>query len=265
MHLTPRRSLGSLAARALVLASLALLASLLFSSSAFAAGKVSLAKNKVQEVDGKWKLQMTIDYGSEPHIAHIPMLFVFTPKVLYERALTDKSPEKPVINKIPLENQASINESMDVGFGDPSGKIYKITKFDFIVRRDHEFEAGEYELVVKRQGDGVQVGKKQKIVLEGDNPVVDRRAMVFSGEKKSEDKTAKADAPPGPAGSEELPMDEPEGDPSAGESMFDAPPEVPPKQGGCGCRVGAREGGERGFAFAALLALAGLALARRRG
>ena len=206
---------------------------------ALAAGTVNLASRELVEEDGRWKLKMSIDYGGIPQLPHVPMIFAFTPTVLYERALTDKSPQKPVINRMPLSNQQGINESMDVGFADASGKIFKITKFDFVIRRDHGFEAGEYELKIKREDDGVQMGQTIHLVLKGDNPVVDRRAIVFAGDKpkskkidadKTEDKKDE-DKKDEPAASEEKKADE--GEEKKGEDV----PKVPPKQGGCGCKV----------------------------
>jgi MYXO-CTERM domain-containing protein len=229
-----------------------------------AAGTVSIADLQPKEVDGKWKLKMTMNYGSTPPTAHIPMLFIFTPTTLYERTLTDKSPEKPVLTKIPLSNQQAINESMDVGFSDAAGKVFNITKFDFEIRRDHGFEAGEYTLTIKRSNDDATMGQQFRLVLQGDNVIVDRRAMVFSGEKKKEKKDATAD-------SEEKKDDQPKNDgaaaePSEGPDSADAAPApdpVPPKQGGCGCR--AAGAGETEGAF--VLALVGFAAfaARRRG
>src|SRR5690349_17835457 len=69
---------------------------------ALAAGTVTLGSREPVEEDGKWKLKMSIDYGRIPQLPHVPMIFNFTPTVLYERALTNKSPEKPVINRMPL-------------------------------------------------------------------------------------------------------------------------------------------------------------------
>ena len=170
--------------RRLLLLVLSLLGFFLAPRAAHATGSVTLVNREPVEVDGKWKLNMTIDYGGIPHLPHIPMLVVFTPTVHYDLSLTDKSPEKPVLIKIPLQNQQSINEGLDVGFSDASGKIFKITKFDFAIRRDHGFEAGEYDLKIKREDDGAQIGQTMKLVLKGDNPVVDRRAITFAGEKK---------------------------------------------------------------------------------
>ncbi|MGK4003541.1 MYXO-CTERM sorting domain-containing protein [Sorangium sp. So ce1036] len=256
----------------LVAAALALLGAWLPARAAHAAGSVSIVDRSPKENDGRWKLKMTINYGGTPHLAHIPMLFSFTPTVHYERALTDQSPDKPILNRIPLHNQQSINESMDVGFSDGSGKIFSRTKFDFVLRRDRGFEAGEYDLVIKRASDGVQVGSKQKITLLGDNEVIDRRAIVFTGtKKKTDDKAEKDGAEEGDA-AEKAPESEPaEADAEApsDEAMSEAappdeaPPPVEPKQGGCGCRLAPDEDATPlALPLVALGAVA--ALARRR-
>lgn len=241
--------------------------------AALAAGTVQVANLSPQENDGRWKLQMTINYGGVPHLNHIPMLFIFTPTVLYERTLTDQSPERPIINKIPLQNQQAINESMDVGFADASGKTFAITKFDFVIRRDRGFEAGEYKLEIKRAGDMVRVGNVMTLKLLGDNPVVDRRAIVFAGEKKKEKQaeppdtaktsgeSARATEEPA-AGASNTPAEEPAASTDGSESGAEPPP-VPPKQGGCGCRVGPESASPFGMwalAFGAVL----LALRLRR-
>ena len=142
----------------------------------WAAGTVSLTNLRPTEAAGKWKLNMTMDYGNVPQIPHIPMIFSFQPVVLYERALTDKSPEKPVLSRMPLQNRPAINESVDVSFVKASGQVSKVTKIDFVVRRDHGFAAGEYDLQIQREDDGVQMGQTVHLVLKGDNPVVDRRS-----------------------------------------------------------------------------------------
>jgi hypothetical protein len=205
------------------------------------------------------------------------MIFSFTPTMLYERALTDQSGDKPVLNRIPLANQQGIHESMDVGFMDAgTGKIYPETKFDFVIRRDRGFEAGEYTLVIKTS-DGVTMGQPQRLRLQGDNPIVDRRAIVFSGEKKkTEKKEESGDAKEEGEGEEkeEAKSEEPElekvGDPSgeSSETPTEAPPEVAPKQGGCGCRLAGSdsEQGTLGAIGTAGLWIApfALALLRRR-
>jgi MYXO-CTERM domain-containing protein len=249
-----------------------LVAAALTPRAALAAGSVQVANLSPQENDGRWKLQMTINYGGVPHLNHIPMLFIFTPTVLYERSLTDQSPERPIIIKMPLQNQQSINESMDVGFADASGKTFAITKFDFVIRRDRGFEAGEYKLEIKRAGDGVRVGNVMTLKLLGDNPIVDRRAIVFAGEKKKEKKaegtdaaktsgegTEKKEEPA--AGSSDAPAEDPAA--TEGSESAEAPPPVEVKQGGCGCRVGPESASPFGILALALGAVL-LALRLRR-
>lgn len=237
------------------------LAFVLFAPShAFAFGTVTLATKEPEESDGKWKLNFTINYGSTPHIAYIPMIFSFTPTVLYERTLTDQSPEKPVINRIPLQNQVPLNESMDVGFSNAEGKIFPTTKFDLVLKRVKEYEAGEYDLKITRAEDGAQVGQTIKLKLKGDNVIVDRRAMVFSGEKKKkkpeENKDEKADEKKDGEGSGDSASGSSGESSSSSETPTEAPPATPPKQGGCGCRVADTSTGSSSAIVALLLGAA---------
>ena len=114
---------------------------------------------------------------------------------------------------------------MDVGFSDATGKIFKVTKFDFVIRRDHGFEAGEYDLKIKREDDGVQMGQTIRLVLKGDNPIVDRRAIVFAGDKPKS-KKVEADKP-------------------ADEEKKDEPAPAEPKKADEGERQQARHGRRR--------------------
>lgn len=229
-----------------------------------AAGSVTVTDTQPKEDDGRWKLKMTINYGGTPSTAHVPMLFTFTQTVLYERTLTDKSPNTPVLTKLPLQNQQPINESMDVGFSDASGKLFSITKFDFVIRRDHGFEAGEYTLKITRTSDGAQMGQPIRLVLQGDNAVVDRRAIVFTGkkeEKKKDDTAASGQGEKKDEPAEGTPAENPE--PSAQtDTPVETPPATQPKQGGCGCRM-ADTDGAGGLSVVALLGLAALVYRRR--
>lgn len=235
-------------------------------ATAFAAQTIRAEKTTLTEADGRWRLKLSIDYGSIPDIAFIPMIFDFEPVTYYERALTDESPEKPVLNKKQLQNMKHINESMEVGFSDGTGKAFKVTKFDFAIRRDRGFEAGEYKLIVKLSDTGKQVGQPIRLVLEGDNPIVDRRAISFVGEKADGDKKGKPKSKH--ADTDVAKSDEPSGEPPpssdgtpTGEG--EAPPPVEPKQGGCGCEVpGAAGPGPIGAVGIAVLGL--VALRRRR-
>lgn len=254
---------------------LAFLSILLAPRAAFAVGSVQLSTREPVEQDGRWTFKLTIKMGSKPDTVHVPFTFAFTQTALYERALTDKSGNTPILNRIPLVNQQPTILSMDVGFGDVSGKVFDTTKFDFFVRRDRGFEAGEYDLVIKRETDGAQIGPTQHITLKGDNPVVDRRAIVFTGDKKKDAKMMSGDKPDADAdkkdnaaGDAEKKDDDakPAGDAKADENGAgdgNAPPPVPPKQGGCGCGVVGESTNGALSALVAALAF-GLVAARRR-
>ncbi len=246
-----------------LLAALALAFVLFAPSHAYAVGTVTLATKEPEESNGRWKLNFTINYGTKPHIAYIPMIFSFTPTALYERSLTDQSPEKPVIIRLALQNQPSMNESMDVGFSNSAGEVYNVTKFDFVIRRDKGFESGEYDLKITRADDGAVMGQVIKLKLKGENPIVDRRAMVFSGEKKKKKEEKPADAADEKKegeGSEASGSSETSS--ASGETPTETPPPVEPKKGGCGCRVvDAPEGSSS--AIAALLLGAAVMLRRR--
>ena len=166
----------------------------LTASLALAAGSVSYGRKEIKESGGGWNLMMTIAYGSVPPTPHVPLRFVFTPTVHYERYLDDAHKDQPQTRKIPLSGQMPLTESVDVDFADPRGKLYDRTKFDFTVTRSHNFEAGEYSVVVRR-ADGAQMGTAQTLMFDGDNPVIDRRTMAFvgNGPKKAGDKPAAAD------------------------------------------------------------------------
>jgi MYXO-CTERM domain-containing protein len=249
------------------LAAIVLTSCLALTSLAAAAGSIKPESSTLKEEDGKWKLKLTIDYGGTPEIQFIPMNFSFEQVVLYERALTDEGGDKPVITKRQLQNQPPIIESMDVGFSDGTGKMFKVTKFNFVIRRDRHFEAGEYMLTVKKADGGQQIGQKIRLTLNGDNPVINRKSITFVDDKGKEDPSkVKSKADPGaydkkdePASSDSAPASSDSG------SSAEPPPAVEPKQGGCGCRVAGEAPAGTGAALAAFLALSGgVALRRRR-
>src|SRR5262245_22032588 len=94
------------------------LVALAFAGSAEARGNVIVRNPVMDEKDGEWKMKLKVDYGSTPHIPHIPMVFTFKPVAIYERQLTDDSPDKPVERRVSLQGQTDINVPMDVGFAD---------------------------------------------------------------------------------------------------------------------------------------------------
>jgi MYXO-CTERM domain-containing protein len=246
--------------------------------TAFAAGSITYSKKEIAESNGGWHLQMTLVYGGKPNTAHVPMRFSFTPTAIYENYLDDAHGDRPQKRTIPLVGQMPINESVDVDFSDPRGKLYDRTRFDFTVTRAHNFSAGEYSVTVHR-ADGVQVGTAQTIRFSGDNPVIDRRSISFVGtsSKKDKDKdkapagndnaTPAADSKPA-AAAEGTPA--PAADPAAAPADKPADPgndpaaleKVPPSSKGCGCRTPGSGGSSSFGAFA--LVLAGLAFCRLR-
>ncbi|MBL8741789.1 MAG: hypothetical protein JNK04_11865, partial [Myxococcales bacterium] len=234
-----------------------------FAQTALAAGSVTATPNVLEEVDGQWKLKLKIDYGSMPEQQYIPVLFGFEQVVLYERALTDEGGDKPQLNKKNLVNQPVNNIDQVIGFSDGTGKLFKGTNFTFSIRRDRGFEAGEYMVTIKKSDGGAPIGQKFRITLKGDNPVVDRRAISFVGEKPKEKKDK-----PKPAATEAAPETEPaSADVPAGDTgstgSGEGPPPVDPKQGGCGCEVPAASNGGPGALAVGLLG-AGLVVGRRR-
>jgi len=257
-------------ARFLLTALLMAVALVAIARQAQARGNVQLHTPVVQEDDGDWKVRFTINYGSVPHMAHIPVIFSFKPQAVFQRSLTDASPDKPVVTRKPLTNAKEINVSDQIGFADMSGKLFKITKYKTKLTRRADFFAGEYRLTIKLVNGGV-LGRPMRLTLKGDNKVIDRRAVVFTAkapEKKEKDKKSwedpKYDGKPkavedmGPDLSD---IPDIEDDPA--EPQVKGPPPEDPKQGGCGCRqVGSLPAGRLGWLGA--LGLSALLLLRRR-
>jgi MYXO-CTERM domain-containing protein len=240
------------------------------------ARSITLHNPRPDEVDGQWKLKFTINYGTTPHMAHIPTVFSFKHVTKYEWAYTEQSPKKPVFNRKPLHNQPEINIPVDIGFADASGKLFKITKMKVPIRRDADmgFESGEYTLTV-REG-GRTWGRPMRITFGGQNKPIDRRPIEFKA-KPIPPKKAGGTKPPGSegggedfdstkgqdmgdvmvdesdVGSFDLPEDEPDGPPPEG-----------PRQGGCGCRLEGQRGAPAGIGWLTFGLGAAFALARRR-
>jgi hypothetical protein len=228
---------------------------LLLAGGAAAAGSVRVASTSVTEADGVWKLKLTIDYGSMPHIAHIPMVLSFTQTTLFERFVDDTTGDKPATRNVPLHNQTPIDLPMDVGFADMSGKMFKVTKFSFKLTRDAGFEAGEYTLKV-RLASGGPMGQPIRLRLNGDNKVINRKAIEFSASApKPKPKAAPQDDPAedgkprtaedtGPDLSDIDDISQSEADAIR---EADGPPGAKKRDGGCGCEVvGAPAGGDAG-------------------
>lgn len=253
-------------------AMLSLLAIALIAGSALAAGRVEWKSKTFKERSDKaWMLELKIFLPRAPDVAYVPMKFEFEPYTYFERALVDGT-EGPVERKVPLEGKQPLIESVDVGFMDSgTSKIESRTKFSFKVKRDLGFEAGEYKVTIKDTRNGQKVGQTTTITFGGENEIIDRRAMVFSGEKKKKKEEPKKEEPAEKKSdgedsdsSDGEKADASEGDddgsPDEGsDNSGDEPPAVEGKPGGCGCRV-AGEGGNSPLASGSLIAALGLAL-----
>ncbi len=174
---------GPLRLRSLIACLFSVFFVLFFASEARAAGSFVIKSKEVNEVSGAWHIYVTVELPKAPSTAHQPMKFLFTKTVAYERSLVDGH-DGPVTTRQALQNQQPSVESLDVDFADPSGKIFKGTRFDFGLTRNRGYEAGEYTVELKTT-DGVVIGSKQNIVLKGDNEVVDRRTITISQKDKS--------------------------------------------------------------------------------
>lgn len=170
---------------------LGLMVALLATSAAEAAGTFKLKSSEAQEVSGAWHVFVTLELPKAPAMPHVPMKFLFTKTAVYERALVDNHKD-PVLNRVALQNQNPNVESLDVDFADPSGKIFKATRFDFGLTRARGYEAGEYKVQV-RTADGTDIGGSANLVLKGDNPVVDRRSITFNAKEPGIKKVGDAD------------------------------------------------------------------------
>ncbi len=169
-----------------------------------ATGSFKLKSSEANEVSGAWHIYVTIELPKAPLTAHQTMKFLFTKTMVYERSLVDNHPE-PVINRQALQNQTPSVESLEVDFADASGKIYKGTRFDFGLTRTRGYEAGEYKVEL-RTSDGITIGAPANLILKGDNPVVDRRAMAFNAKEKSIKKVEGYDAGANQAKNDDQPV-----------------------------------------------------------
>jgi hypothetical protein len=179
---------------AVALACLALIT--MFARDAHAVGTFKLKSTEASEVSGAWHIYVTLELPKPPLTAHQSMKFLFTKTMAYERALIDGHSE-PVTNRQALQNQTPSVESLDVDFADPSGKVFKGTRFDFGLTRARGYEAGEYKVEVKTS-DGTTIGTPQNLILKGDNPVVDRRAIAFNAKEPGVKKVDAYDGGGGP-------------------------------------------------------------------
>lgn len=251
---------------ALVLALAALAVFVTLTTKAAAQTRVQWVDTGVKETaNGSWKLDIKIFMGKAPDTAHVPVKFEFSPIAYYERAMMDG--DKLVERRVALTGRQDLIESVDLGFMDPgSGKIENRTRFTFRVTRAHGFEAGEYKVVIRDARTGRTIGAPTTLKLQGENEVIDRRAMVFADKKKKKKEEPKEEGSDSGDTSTEPAADEPEPEP---EPELDPVPETDPPQtieekpGGCGCRA-AGVGPSSVSATAFLLLGAAFLLRRRR-
>jgi MYXO-CTERM domain-containing protein len=256
----------------IVPALLALIVTLLLASSAFAGGRIEWKSKAFKErSDKSWMLELAIFLPRAPDVAYVPMKFEFQPEVYFERSLLDGH-DGPQDRKVPLEGRQPLIESVDVGFMDASTtKIEARTRFSFKVKRDLGYEAGEYKVTVRDTRNGQIVGTATNITFNGENEIIDRRAMVFSGEKKKEKKPEKKaedekkadDSGDSTEGAKKSDSDGDKAEDGDDNSGGDDPPPVEKKAGGCGCRLPASSS-SGGLEWALPLALGAAFASRRR-
>lgn len=267
-----------LVVRRFSLALLSIVMMVLFAASASAAGRVQWKSNKFSEREGgSWRIELAIYLPRAPDVAYVPMKFEFQPTVYYERSLVDGR-DGPVENRVPLEGRQALIESVDVGFLDAgTAKIESRTKFTFKLTRALGYEAGEYKVTVRDARNGNTIGTVQNITLEGQNEIIDRRSIVFTGEKKkkkeekkdegAEKKDESADKPAEETPADDTPSEGDEGGADEGGSEDGEGEDadeytIKDKPGACGCRVPGGGSSTHGLLFS-VLGLALLGLTRR--
>jgi len=249
---------------------------LLVAAVASAGGRIEWGSKTLKpRSDGNsWNVDIKIFMPKPPDVPTIQLKFEFDQKVYYERAMMDG--DKLVTRNVPMEGKQPVFETVDVGFLDPAtSKIESRTRFTFKLHRDHGLDCGEYKVTVRDTRNGQIVGSPTTMILGGENEVIDRRSIVFTGEKKKPKKKEKTEEGGSADGASESAEASKKSSESAGEK--EAPPanEVPPadepaannpatikeKPGGCGCSV---PGSTPSSSAALVLLAAGLVFARRR-
>lgn len=234
----------------LLLRAVLLLACLLVSGPVLGAGRVEWKTKSIEERDNKsWRIEITVYLPKAPDTAYVPMKFEFQPTAYYERAMTDG--DKLVERTVPLEHQQSMIETVDVGFLDPgTAKIQSRTKFSFKVTRAQDYHSGEYKVTIYDVRNNQKIGAPTNIKLLGENEIIDRRAITFSGEKKKKktedsekkDETAEGGdaaegdgdaAGDGDDDTEQMDLQNMDDEELENESEG----EIKEKPGGCGCRM----------------------------
>lgn len=228
-----------------ILKALTVLAVLLMATPALA-DRISWKKTKINESNEAWLVEIEMHLSRPPDIAHVPMQFTFKPDVYYERTLVDGK-DGPQLRKVPLENKQPLIETVDMGFLDPrSGKIQSRTRFSFKLTRERGFDAGEYKVEVRNKRNNRKIGGEQRLILDGENEVIDRRSMVFDTAKADEKAADKREAENKAAQEEYEQREDPnsdefwEGGPEEPEPQDEAlppPAHMQDRPGACGCRI----------------------------
>jgi MYXO-CTERM domain-containing protein len=199
-----------------------------------------LQEKKITDDEGRWHIDLTIFLDRAPDFANMPVKFEFKQLSAQERYMEGES-DKIKTRMVPLSTTQPIIESVDLGFLDPStGSIQKRTKFAFDISRAHGFEAGDWEVKITDGRNGAHLGSA-RLTLMGENKVVDRRTMTFTGNEKKKDKKD-GDAEGGgddkkKKSEEAAAMPGQEDDTDWPEERSNKPPPVEKKRGGCGCEV----------------------------
>ncbi len=250
---------------------------LMIAAMAAAAGRIEWgSKNLKPRSDGNsWNVDIKIFMAKPPDVPTVQMKFTFDQKLYYERAMVDG--DKLVTRSVPIEGKQPVTETVDVGFLDPeTSRIESRTRFTFKLHRDHGLDCGEYKVTVRDTRNGQIIGAPITLILGGENEIIDRRSIVFTGGTKkkpkkdeakegaeasegaTEDKEKKksSEAAPQAASANEVPPPD--------ESTADNPETIKKKPGGCGCRVSGRVTGPSSDALLLLSVAAGLVVVRRK-
>jgi hypothetical protein len=255
---------------------------LMITGIAAAAGRIDWGSSKTLKPrsDGNsWNVDIKIFLPRPPDVPTIQLKFEFLQQVYYERAMVDG--DKLITRNVPIVGKQPVIETVDVGFLDPStSRIESRTRFTFKLHRDHGFDCGEYKVTVRDTRNGQMIGSPVNLTLGGENEVIDRRSLVFSGEKKKPKKDEKKEgAGTGEGGDSDQAKKKTEESGEAAEAAAPAKNEAPPadepaadnnpetikkKPGGCGCKVPGTNKSPATDGWVILVAGAGLALARRK-
>jgi MYXO-CTERM domain-containing protein len=250
------------------------LAVLLVTTLASAYGRVQWKSKRLKESKsrgGSWKIELTIFMPRAPDLPTIPAKFEFKQNVYFERYKDDAHGDKPQTRRVPTPGKQPIIEGVDMGFLDPSsGTIQKRTKFSFKITRAHGFEAGEWTVKMRDARNGRPIGQQVRLVLEGENKVIDRRSMVFASKEDKKKDDEGDDEESSDEGGDEDSGDTQKVDLEDNEEFWpeveeEPPPPVEEKPGACGCRAAGTSSSKPGLLLVPLVLGLGLFLRRKNG